>query len=54
MINEIRKQLEEATTTVELVKFLEVEKYYPELSNEERESVKIFARLKIQLITKLK
>ena len=53
-MNEIRKQIEKATTTAELVKFLEVEKHYPELSNEERESVRIFARLKIQLITKLK
>jgi hypothetical protein len=54
MINilDLQNQLNNCNTFIELIKFMEVEKNYPELNQEERKTIQDLAKAKIQDLAK--
>jgi hypothetical protein len=54
MINilDLQKQVNNCNTFIELIKFMEVEKKYPELNEEERKIIQNLAKAKIQDLAK--
>jgi FAD synthase len=54
MINilDLQKQVNNCNTFIELIKFMEVEKKYPELNEEERKIIQDLAKARIQDLAK--
>ena len=54
MINilDLQNQVNECNTFIELIKFMEVEKNYPELNQEERKIIQDLAEARIQDLAK--
>jgi hypothetical protein len=52
MLENIKKLVNNCNNFTELMKFLNVEKHYPELNQEEREIIENLAKAKIQELAK--
>jgi len=54
MINilDLRNQVNNCNTFIELIKFMEIEKNYPELNQEERKIIQDLAKTRIQDLAK--